>query len=45
MAIDDPLPSRRQGSKKARNLSVSSRPRVPNYMIAGGIEEKSKPST
>jgi hypothetical protein len=33
MAIDAPLSSQRRGSKRARNLSVSSRPRVPNYMI------------
>jgi hypothetical protein len=33
MAFDAPLPSQRPGSKRACNLSVSSRPRVPNYMI------------
>jgi len=33
MAIDAPLPSQRQGSKRAHNLSVSSHPRVPNYTI------------
>jgi hypothetical protein len=33
MAIDAPLPSQRQGSKRACNLSVSSHPRVPNYTI------------
>jgi hypothetical protein len=33
MAIDASLRSRRQGSKRARNLSVSSCPRVPNYTI------------
>jgi hypothetical protein len=32
-AIDAPLPSRRRGSKRAHNLSVSSHPRVPNYTI------------
>jgi hypothetical protein len=33
MAIDALLPSRRQGSKRACNLSVSSRLRVHNYTI------------
>jgi hypothetical protein len=33
MAMNAPLPSRRQGSKRACNLIVSSHPRVPNYMI------------
>jgi hypothetical protein len=30
MEIDAPLPSQRQGSKRAHSLSVSSHPRVPN---------------
>jgi hypothetical protein len=33
MANDALLPSQRQGSKRACNLSVSSCPRVPNYTI------------
>ncbi len=32
-AMKAPLSSRRQGSKRAHNLSVSSHPRVPNYTI------------
>ncbi len=33
MAIDALLPSQRKDSKRARNLSVSSHPRVSNYTI------------
>jgi hypothetical protein len=32
-AMKAPLPSQRQGSNRAHNLSVSSRPIVPSYMI------------
>jgi hypothetical protein len=39
-AMNAPLPSQRQGSERACNLSVSSRPRVPNYTIALGRDRK-----
>jgi hypothetical protein len=42
MTIDAPLPSQRQGSERACNLSVSSHLRVPNYRI-GRDREKSEP--
>ncbi len=43
MTIDAPLPSQRQGSKRAHNLSVSSCPRVPNYTIGRDSGKKSEP--
>ncbi len=35
--------SKKNEKHRAWRLSVSSRHRVPNYMIEGGIEEKSEP--